>query len=171
MAKKDDILPRLFSRHEIQRLCDLTTYLERREGSVVVWLDLPWPEKTLSPNAAVHFRTRAQAILRNKLACRQSVLEQLQHPEISQAVREIVQAKAPIWVGLLYSAPDRRKRDLDNLIARCKSSLDAVADCLGFNDSQISVICARLAQATTPGGIVRIAISLANNDGSEDPDA
>lgn len=49
--------------------------------------------------------------------------------------------KAPtsVMVALTFVPPDRRHRDLDNLLASMKSGLDGLADSMGVNDSRFRV--------------------------------
>jgi crossover junction endodeoxyribonuclease RusA len=166
----DSAAPKVYRGRDALRGTVLGSYLSRQDSGLIAEFALPWPERDLSPNAAVHYRTRAAAILRNKLACRLQIQEQIAGDKsLAGRVLDLRSAKGPLWLGILLVCPDRRKRDLDNLVARLKSSLDALADCLGVNDNRFAVLCARMARATAPGGIVRVAVSLAQPDDTEDP--
>lgn len=171
MANKKATAPATYRYDDLVRRVSLIGHLSRSESAPILEVGAPWPSKVLSPNTPVHFRTRAAAILANKLQCRRDFLEQLQDPAAAQAAHTLRHSTEPLWIGILLVAPDRKRRDLDNLVARLKSTLDSLADCLGINDHRFRVICARLAQATHPGGIVRIAVSQATHDDSATPES
>lgn len=60
-----------------------------------------------------------------------------------------------MWVSLTFLPPDRRRRDLDNLIASMKSGLDVLADALGVDDNRFK-LSAELADEI--GGFVRVEV-------------
>lgn len=92
-------------------------------------LAMPWPHRELSPNARIHWGHRArlrktQRALWAALACQQG------------AARLADAAVLRLTVALTFRAPDRRARDLDNLLGACKAGLDGLADVLGVDDSR-----------------------------------
>lgn len=92
---------------------------------------LDWMPKALSPNARGHWAKKAKAAKAYRYDC--FILA------TQQKLR--VDWDGPITVCLTFHPPDKRKRDLDNLIAACKSLLDGVADALGVNDSRFRLSC------------------------------
>lgn len=89
---------------------------------------LPWPHKDLSPNSRKH--RLAVAPLRKKAradagwACKAARMNFAHLSETGLHLR------------ITFNPPDRRKRDLDNLLASIKSHLDGVADVIGVDDSK-----------------------------------
>lgn len=88
---------------------------------------LPWPPSSLSPNARHgHWGTAARAKKAYRTACawtaRQQGATRLDAPSLA--------------VTLRFVLPDRRARDIDNLVASMKSGLDGLADVLGVDDSR-----------------------------------
>ena len=89
---------------------------------------LPWPPSELSPNARVHWAKKARIAKDYRrwahlLACG---------------------AKAPVGletakVSITFNPPDRRARDLDNMLASMKSGLDGIAAAIGVDDSKWAI--------------------------------
>ncbi len=57
---------------------------------------------------------------------------------------------------MLFHAPDRRRRDLDNLLSSCKSYLDGVALAYGINDSRLRPMTIDFADEIFKGGKVEL---------------
>ena len=108
---------------------------------------LPWPSSALSPNTRQHWAMLAKAKRSYRQACWAAA--------ISQGVRR-VQAEG-LAVDLRFVPPDRRKYDIDNLLARMKSGLDGLADILGVDDSRWSISIERAAEPVK-GGEVQVTI-------------
>lgn len=70
--------------------------------------DLPWPGVKLSQNGRSHWSAKAALVK----AARQEAFV--------KAKQELI--------------PDRRRRDESNMVERCKSFYDGIADALGFDD-------------------------------------
>jgi crossover junction endodeoxyribonuclease RusA len=87
---------------------------------------LPWPHKDLSPNARVHWAVKAKQV---KLA-RQSAWWMAKHSKLKIADNESIQ------LYITFFPPDNRAYDEDNLVARCKSLFDGLADGFGVNDNR-----------------------------------
>ena len=89
---------------------------------------LPWPDKRLSPNARQH--RMAIAPLRRKAresaawACKAANMN-LSH-----------MAEVGIHLRITFHPPDRRRRDLDNMLSSIKSQLDGISDVIGVDDSK-----------------------------------
>lgn len=107
---------------------------------------LPWPSKSLSPNARVHWAVAAKS----KKAHRNAAYMLAKKAGIKLA------PDARPLVSLTFVPPDRRPRDRDNMLASCKSLLDGLADAMGCDDARW-----RLAIEVSPdiGGFVRVVVS------------
>lgn len=89
-------------------------------GAVRVCITLPLPNKALSPNARVHWRSKANAVSEARWLAGEKA-------RVAMAV-----VGTGTWTRARYTAtfifPDRRSRDLDNLMAMLKPYLDGIAD-------------------------------------------
>lgn len=109
-------------------------------------LQLPWPPKQLSPNARIHWATRARHAKGYKTAC--------------YAITKSAGPLPPYPTGKIalrldFYPPTRHKRDLDNLLAAMKSGIDGVACALGVDDSRFTF---SIALADESGGFVKLHI-------------
>lgn len=93
--------------------------------------ELPWPSPRLSPNARGHWAIMAKAKKAYRATCRRIADE--------HALSLAPKAPTSVMVALTFVPPDRRHRDLDNLLASMKSGLDGLADSMGVNDSLFRV--------------------------------
>lgn len=94
--------------------------------AVIGPIDLAWPRSSLSPNARVHWATKA------------SVAKVYRTGTFWQ-VRAVVPKKLEwekVCVSYTFHPPDKRRRDLDNLIASCKALSDGISDAIGIDDSK-----------------------------------
>lgn len=55
-------------------------------------------------------------------------------------VHDWTQPEGCIPLAITFVMPDKRKRDVDNLLAACKQSLDGMAQALGVDDSRFRPI-------------------------------
>ena len=62
-------------------------------------------------------------------------------------------------VSLTFVPPDRRRRDLDNLLASMKSGLDGLADAMGIDDSHWK-LAIEMSPETVKGGAVLVTVEL-----------
>ena len=97
----------------------------------MIALELPWPHKHLSPNARVHWAQKAKAVKAARLQVmrlcdwsRQVELRGMFKPDIGPRV------------AYTFYPKDRRRRDLDNLIASTKGWSDELAHIIGIDDSK-----------------------------------
>lgn len=109
---------------------------------------LPWPSRTLSPNARKHWRSRSAAV---KCARRAGFYA-------TKAARIAIAAgDVPVTLAMTFHPPDNRARDLDNAFASCKALIDGIADALGVDDRAFRY---RLAWgAPERGGCVRVTVN------------
>lgn len=64
-----------------------------------------------------------------------------------------------VHLRICFHPPDKRRRDLDNMLASIKSGLDGISDAIGVDDSQWSLSLSR--GEPVPGGAVAIEITTA----------
>lgn len=116
--------------------------------SAIMAIDLPWPSRDLNPNSRPHWAKRARAAKK----ARQDAATMAKHAGLGaiEADRLIVTA--------IFTPPDNRPRDEDNMIANIKSYLDGIADVVGVNDSKWTLNHRRL--PARPLGNVRIEVEV-----------
>jgi crossover junction endodeoxyribonuclease RusA len=122
----------------------MTSSSKLTTGSVL----LPWPPKELSPNARVNWR---------KLRGPQSPGERYKQTAwaLCKEARLTV-APGDGWISLFitFSPPDRRRRDIDNMLASLKSGLDGIALALGVDDQRFGTITMTRGEPVKHGKIV-----------------
>lgn len=113
----------------------------------MIQVRLPWPSAALSPNARLHWAPKAKATRTDRI-------------HTAWLVKEQCRSK-PAWakasIGMTFCPPNRRRRDLDNLIASSKAVFDGIADALGLDDQHF-IPTFRLAEPIK-GGAVLVTIS------------
>lgn len=107
---------------------------------------LPWPPRTVHPNARGHWSPKARATKR----MRQDAAWAAKQAKISVG-------DGPAHVSLTFYPPDKRRRDLDGMISSCKAYLDGLADALGVDDSRFT-LSARMAPVCAHDGEVKIEV-------------
>jgi crossover junction endodeoxyribonuclease RusA len=93
----------------------------------VIVLDLPWPHKSLSPNARVHWAEKARETKKAR--------EWAQWVSCSHGPLEADKLN----VQVTFNPPSRRRYDADNLISQCKPFFDGIADSLEVDDSKFQL--------------------------------
>lgn len=95
-----------------------------------ITIRLPWIDSDLMPNRknGRHWggtkKSKEKALLYGAIAAREAI------------GRHAVNFQDQIPVRITFACPDRRRRDLDNLHAACKASLDGISRMLGVDDSR-----------------------------------
>lgn len=110
---------------------------------------LPWPPSALSPNVRSHWRSHAKAKKSYRQACAWQAL--------AQGVTAGCMPAGRVRVSMTFMPPDKRRRDLDNLIAAMKSGLDGLADALGVDDHRFALAFELVTDAI--GGFVRVEVT------------
>jgi crossover junction endodeoxyribonuclease RusA len=64
-----------------------------------------------------------------------------------------------VFIALAFVLPDRRSRDLDNLLARMKSGLDGLADAMGVDDRHWR-LAIEIAPEVVKGGAVLVTVEV-----------
>lgn len=114
-------------------------------------LDLPWPDRRLSPNARGHWAVTAKAKKAYRARCC-GIARQA-------GVRALVTGKDALSVHLTFLPPDRRPRDWDNLVASMKAGLDGLSDALGVDDSRWRLSFEVDRDTVVTGGRVLVTVS------------
>lgn len=106
---------------------------------------LSWPPRELHPNARPHYHAKASA---------------------AKAYREtaywLAKTKGDTWLHnqdaaqarISFYPPDKRRRDLDGMLASVKAGMDGIADAFGINDYQINPITIMRCEPVKGGKIV-----------------
>lgn len=89
-------------------------------------IELPWPAKELSPNARGHWGKKASATKRARSHAWEAGLEAGLH----------LLGASSAELTTTFFPPTRGRYDDDNLIARCKSYYDGIADAMRVDDSR-----------------------------------
>ena len=113
----------------------------------MITVRLPWPPKELSPNARVHWAQKAGKAKRYRQdAC---VLTLCQ---INRAGINWIESYA---LHLTFCPPDRRRRDLDNMLASIKPGIDGIADAIQVDDQHFSLTLKR-GEPTKGGEVIAV---------------
>ena len=95
----------------------------------MITIELPWPDKRLSPNARVHWREKAKVKGGAKYDAWWDTYDTDKGYRLSANVYYAAQ--------YIFHPPDRRKRDIDNCLAMMKAAQDGVCEYLEMDDSRI----------------------------------
>lgn len=122
---------------------------------------LPWPPKSLNPNARGHWAKRAKSSEVYRFTCKMISLETIQQQGYDiQPLRDLVEAGEQIHVFLDFCPPNRRARDDDNIIAAFKSGRDGLADALRIDDCHFRTHpFLRRDQIVKPSGEIRVVVT------------
>ncbi|CAB4187591.1 hypothetical protein UFOVP1155_41 [uncultured Caudovirales phage] len=117
-------------------------------------ITLPWPAKELSPNARVHWATKAKAV---KVARKYGHTVALAAGYNNRTFSGY-EGKLHLWID--YYAKTRNYPDADNCLSSSKGYFDGIADALVVNDRRF-VYHPFVKDETFPGGRVVIRITKA----------
>ena len=113
-----------------------------------VTLSLPFPGRGLSPNSRLHWRAKAAAVAQYRETCGWIAKEAVQtlHGPL----------QPPVRADVVFTLPDRRRRDPDNLQASLKAAWDGLQDAGLLQDDRVGML--RVAEPTfvqgeKPGGV------------------
>lgn len=106
---------------------------------------LPWPDKTLSPNARPHWAALAKAKKKAK--------NDAYYLSLQSGLGKIDAER--VAVTLTFYPPSRRAYDADNLSAQHKAALDGLSMAIGVDDSKFQ-ITPRMAGTIEKRGLVKI---------------
>lgn len=112
-------------------------------------IELPWPDSSLAPNRknGRHWGAVHSAKVKRLADARYLALA---------AMRQQGYAPPPGTLPLVvtFHAPDKRRRDLDNLLASLKADFDGLSHALGVDDQLFEPITIRRGEQARPGKVV-----------------
>lgn len=91
----------------------------------------PWPPKELSPNARKDRRAISGLRKRYRTAC------------AWEARLKGAMAEDQSVLAITFCPPDKRRRDLDNMLASFKAGIDGITDATGVDDALWSLVLRR----------------------------
>jgi len=97
-----------------------------------IFIKLPFPSSELNPNrrSGRHWKTSLAAKSQAANDARTLTLEAMRG--------ETFCSTRNLCVEIVFHAPDKRRRDLDNLVASMKPAIDGIANALQIDDSRIT---------------------------------
>jgi len=111
-------------------------------------INLPWPDKNLSPNARVHWAVKAKATKKARGDA---------HLMTKAATRGLTFSEYSFQFGVsvtrIYSPPNRNRRDKDGCDAATKAYLDGISDALGIDDSKFDLEKSHLVEPVKNGNM------------------
>ena len=112
-------------------------------------LEIPGPDRRLSPNAREHWTVTSKAKKLYRSRCK-AIGE-------SVGLGYLRGSENAVCVDLTFFPPDKRARDVDNMLAAMKAGLDGLADAMGVDDSKWKISM----QVSDPvkGGIVLVQVT------------
>ena len=99
-------------------------------------VELPWPDKRLSPNARNHWTAKAEASQTAKAQGCYLTMEKAKQFYLAQT-QQRYEMPDGFEAQYTFHPPDKRKRDIDNFLAMMKNYQDGVCAALGIDDSRI----------------------------------
>jgi len=112
---------------------------------------LPWPDKELSPNAHLHWRSKIEYQVAATSTGYLLVLEKYGNQPGNFA--------GDLALTLTFYPPDRRRRDMDNLLSSFKHHIDGICQAAGADDSQIKRIVLEWGDVVV-GGMVDLSLKV-----------
>lgn len=104
-----------------------------------ITVTLSWPDRRLNPNARIHHMAKAGVKKAAFDAAHWDTVQQVP----SQLRQGLEQTDGPIMLALTFRPPDKRRRDLDNMLASCKAALDGLASGLRVDDYRFELTLRR----------------------------
>lgn len=108
-------------------------------------LTLPWPPRACSPNMRTHWAVLSVAKKKYKKDC------------FNLTKEAVIKVPTKPFMHVQIYPPSKRRMDIDNVWASCKSGLDGMAQALGIDDSIFRDY--RLTMMDQVGGMVKITFS------------
>lgn len=103
---------------------------------------LPYPDKDLNPNKRLNPHVKAK------------VFKAAKNEAYTLAEKAGLRGIQQRRLRLLFSPPDRRRRDLDNMHASMKAALDGIALAIGCDDSEFCPIIIDRAPPVKGGSVL-----------------
>lgn len=99
---------------------------------MTVTITLPWPPRALWPNARGHWTRKAKASKQYR-----------EGASLLCIIHRVPKMHAPVSARFTFCPPDRRARDLDNMLAATKAAIDSIAAHIGVDDQHWSMTIGR----------------------------
>lgn len=109
----------------------------------MLWINLPWPPRELSPNCSLTWQQKMAHKKRYRDVCCAITKDS---PNIC------VPIEGNLHIKMTFYPPNKRPFDLDNMLARMKSGLDGFADALDINDVRFRPITIDMGVAEPKSG-------------------
>lgn len=112
-------------------------------------IELPWPDSSLAPNSknGRHWGAVHSAKVKRLADARYLTLYAMRSTGY-------VPPAGALALSLTFCPPDRRRRDLDNLLASLKADFDGVSQALGVDDQLFEPITLKRGPTGRPGKVV-----------------
>lgn len=114
-------------------------------------ITLPWPASILNPNRK---NGRSYRVAQAAKESAWNACYYLSHQAVNQHKGEWYPLTGEIPLTITFRQPDKRHRDLDNLLASCKPHLDALATALTVNDRRFHPITLRRGEMVKGGAVI-----------------
>jgi crossover junction endodeoxyribonuclease RusA len=95
----------------------------------MIRIELPWPHRDLQPNEKAHWGAKSRATKQARALAGWTT-------HAFGIRRGDMDIPGALKVTVSFCPPDRRRRDIDNLIAACKPYFDGIVDVIGVDDSK-----------------------------------
>lgn len=112
-------------------------------------LSLSWPPSSLSPNKRLHWAEKARVTKSCKRTWEIETRGILGRAAVPKGARKF---------RMQFQPPDRRPRDVDNIIASCKALIDALSAATGVDDSRFEIAWPRKLSEPTAGGAIVVEV-------------
>ena len=130
----------------------------------VTKLVLPWPDKALSPNSRSHWAPRSTAVKASRNTAYIVCMAEMRQTFTDWDKLLKARPDDHIKVSLTFEPPARYRYDMDNLVARMKSSLDGIADAIGVDDYCFWLERPQVGPVHKPKGRVLVTLELQTDD-------
>jgi crossover junction endodeoxyribonuclease RusA len=109
----------------------------------MITIHLDFPSRRLSPNS----RGSWQSKLKDKEAAREAGFWR------AKEAGEPGDLSGPLCAWITFSPPDRKRRDLDNLLASLKGQIDGISRAVEIDDSQIKRVVLEWGEPVKGGAV------------------
>ena len=94
-------------------------------------IELPWPCKELMKNAKTNRWSESRAVKQSRATAGWAAIE--------AGAKWLNVPKAELPMTMTFHAPDKRVRDLHNMVYAMRAAIDGLQDALGLNDSYFRI--------------------------------
>ena len=116
----------------------------------MITIELPWPDKRLSPNSRAHWRTKSAAAY----DARWEGISLTQEAKKSNWLPKGLFLPRRIEANYMFHPPDKRKRDIDNCLTMMKNYQDGVCAGLDIDDYRIKRTVIEWGEVVKEGKVV-----------------